>query len=752
MKNYRNEFTAVLVSKDPLAREVFFLEFADLGIAVDSFSQGVEKLSGNQIVYMDIDGSGFSQALEDGAHVRAGGLAKSVFLVGTGIESGYEQSFERAASLFRGFLKKPLSRLDFKFTREIAAAVQGMPAPSPNALQKAGPQGRFSGLPGMISGGTRPDPSFVLEEVLRVVASEAARATGARKITFVLPVEMGKKYLMLETRAGGPPSVTMIQARNLAPHHSGTLSGSGPRLVRPEEYRALGLGDGAGSTGMIVSPVGLNDSIQISMELSERQERDFDSSDLDALAFNLEEMRDLFYSLNDLDDVLKRGIGQYRKSAKAQKTRRDLHDKSRELVRIRRSLARKSIELSTIHRVGEIVKTTFVLEELSRMIVELVTGVMGCRRCSILVVNDDEQGDLLIKGAKGLSIQVEHNIRLKTRGAVTRHILETGRHLVVKDIQKELGIDVDRNKGYESGAFIAVPIRVRNEIIGIINVADKQSGQHFNDTDLKLLVTLSSQIGLMLENFRMSKELLDKERIRKELEIAADIQRKLLQRESLADSRMEIRAITRSAREMGGDFYNFQKRAGKIVDISLADVSGKGIPAALVMIMLSSYMRVLLKGNLSPSSLLKRLNDLLLTDIAEEMFVTMFHARYDQTRSTLTYSNGGHFYPLLIRGEKIDELRSRGAILGMFDTVDYDENSIRVEPGDTFVLYTDGITEAMDPEMEEFGRRRLLDVIRKVGKTSCEGLIDAILEAVDEFSMGAERSDDQTLVVINIKE
>lgn len=616
--------------------------------------------------------------------------------------------------------------------------------------QKTGATGRLAEIFDMISVGARIDPAFPLEEILRMVAAEAVRSTGARKVTFVLPVGQGKRCLVVEARDGGTPSVTMILARNLASHHVGVLSGSGPRLVRSDEYRFLGLGSSEGSNGMIVYPVDLNGRIQILMELSDRHDREFDSGDLGLLAENLAKMRELFEGLTGFDEVVKRGIGQYGRILKAQEARRDLQAKSRELIRTRRSLARKSIELSTIHRVGEIVKTTFVLEELSRMIVELVISMMGCHRCSILVVDDDESGDLLIKGAKGLSIEVEHNLRLMNRGAVTRHILETGKHLVVRDIQKELGIDVDRSKGYESGAFIAVPIRVRDEIIGIINVADKQSCQYFNETDLKLLMTLSSQIGLLFENFRMSRELLDKERIRKELEIAADIQKKLLDRDSFSDGRIEIRAKTRSAREMGGDFYNFQKRSGNKIDISLADVSGKGIPAALVMIMLRSYMRVLLRGNLSPSVLLRRLNDLLLTDIADEMFVTMFHVRYDPAESTLTYSNAGHFNPILLRGDEIDELCGRGLILGMFDTVSYEETCISVEPGDVFVMYTDGITEAMDPDMQEFGRSRLVDILRKTDRTKCDGIIDSILTAVDDFAGAAERSDDQTLVILKI--
>ncbi|PKK90161.1 MAG: hypothetical protein CVV64_10555 [Candidatus Wallbacteria bacterium HGW-Wallbacteria-1] len=437
--------------------------------------------------------------------------------------------------------------------------------------------------------------------------------------------------------------------------------------------------------------------------------------------------------------------------------RNDLREKCRELSRVRKDLQRKNQELSTIHKVGEIVKTTFVLEELSRMIVELVTSVMACSRCSILVI-DDREGDLLIKGAKGLSITLEENARIRTRGAITMRILETGEHLMVNDIEAQMGLAIDRNKGYHSGSFISYPIKVRGEIIGIINVADKLDSQPFNAKDLKLLETLTSQVGLTLENFRMSQELLDKERIQKELEIAWDIQTNLLQKQGIRNSRFGLWVYNRPAREMGGDFYNFSWNEGNRLDLFLADVSGKGIPAALVMVMLRSYLKISRFSFADCGGLLTYLNDLLLEDISDEMFVTAFSASLDLETMTLRFANGGHLYPLLFRNGSVFELMARGHILGMFENIDYEESEIVLKSGDTVVFYTDGINEAMDAGHNEFGKANLVNcvagclesIVQSGGDVDGDFIIGEVCSVVDQFTTGMDQSDDQTLLVLNI--
>lgn len=440
-----------------------------------------------------------------------------------------------------------------------------------------------------------------------------------------------------------------------------------------------------------------------------------------------------------------------------EKLRNDLREKNRELARVRKDLNRKKQELSTIHKVGEIVKTTFVLEELSRMIVELVTSVMSCTRCSILVV-DDREGDLLIKGAKGLSIVLEENARIRTRGAITRRILETGKHLIVNDIETQMGLSIDREKGYQSGSFISYPIKVRQEIIGIINVADKLDCQPFNLKDLKLLETLTSQIGITLENFKMSQELLDKERLQKELDIAWDIQSNLLQREGIRDRDLGLWVFNRPAREMGGDFYNYTWDGNRRLDLFLADVSGKGIPAALVMVMLRSYLKTSRYSMEDCGGLLAYLNNLLLEDISDEMFVTAFTASVDLDRGTMRFANGGHLYPLLFRGGEVFDLVARGHILGMFGDISYEEAEVSLRRGDTIVFYTDGINESMDSRHEEFGKASLVSCIeqtledfRKLGlPVDGQLLIGDVLEAVDQFTQGVDQSDDQTLIVLTV--
>jgi sigma-B regulation protein RsbU (phosphoserine phosphatase) len=420
-----------------------------------------------------------------------------------------------------------------------------------------------------------------------------------------------------------------------------------------------------------------------------------------------------------------------------------------ELERARATITRRDLELSALYRVGHAIKTTFVLEELSRMIVQVVTSVLAAHRGSILLI-DDENGDLLVKGAIGFQEDTSENIRLKERGGVTRHILSVGEPVLSADLEADLKIPRAVGRGYRTGSFMAAPVKVNGAIRAIINVSDQETGRPFSREDLRLLALLADQVSVSLENFELSQRLVERERVERELQIAHRIQMKVLPHEFPQHPGVGVWARSHPAKEIGGDYYDFFTLSETRVAFAIGDVSGKGIPAALVMMMLRSLLKVQAQYTAEPDRLLAALNALLARDLETDMFITFFYGVLDVEAGGLRFANAGHPPPLVLRAGtgELEELPTDGTPLGMFDQIASRSRWAEIGPGDTIVLYTDGVVDAVGPDGEPYGEdrfRRILDARRALAPPQ---LSEAIYQDVMHFLDGRPLADDLTLVVV----
>lgn len=304
-------------------------------------------------------------------------------------------------------------------------------------------------------------------------------------------------------------------------------------------------------------------------------------------------------------------------------------------------------------------------------------------------------------------------------------------------------------------SVIAAPIMVREKLIGVLCVCNAADGLPFTGTDYSLVETLAEQAGLAVHNADFVALEVEKQRIDLDLTLASDVQQMLLPREMPLMPGLEIDARYMTAQKVGGDFYDVFPLEGGRLGVAVADVSGKGISASLLMAICRTQLRAVAPRHASPAAALRELNHALSPDIRAGMYVTMTYAILDPARSQLVFARAGHELPLLARTIGADFrhefVGSEGMPLGLVDSEVFDvviaDRAADFGVGTTLVLFTDGLTEAPNEDGREFGNARLADALRANRDQPAAAVNTAIMKAVSSFSRGEPR-DDFTLLTI----
>ncbi len=301
--------------------------------------------------------------------------------------------------------------------------------------------------------------------------------------------------------------------------------------------------------------------------------------------------------------------------------------------------------------------------------------------------------------------------------------------------------------------LLGVPIEVDGVVKGILVVGDKESRKGvgpFPESDRRTLELLANQAAIALENAELHRQALEKERLEHEIELASDIQRRILPKGVPMVAGWELAGWNRPARHIGGDYFDFlELEPGRRLGLVVGDVSGKGVPAALLVSTLHSSLRLLAERISICPELFTRLNDHILDSSAPNKFITLFVAELDLASGELGYVNAGHNPALLKRARgPIEQLGAGGLPLGLLPGSSYRVERMRLEPGDLLCLYSDGITEATTLDDEEFGVERLAELIEAGREQPVDRLLARIGESVTEFAAGAPQGDDQTLLLL----
>ena len=306
---------------------------------------------------------------------------------------------------------------------------------------------------------------------------------------------------------------------------------------------------------------------------------------------------------------------------------------------------------------------------------------------------------------------------------------------------------------------ILVQIRQRNELVGILSFGPRRGGFAYSDADRELLMSIAAQLALVIDNARLTERMVAQERMRRELALAAEVQQRLLPSCAPQGVAMEVSGFCEPARGVGGDYYDFIDFDNSQLGLAIADVAGKGMPAALLMSTVQATLRSLTARNGSPanyelSSVVSKLNRLLFNTTNGEHYVTFFYATFDQQTQRLTYVNAGHNPPLYLQsdsGSEFRQLTSGGLVAGAFEHTAYEQETVQMKPNDLLFLYTDGLTEALNEEGEEFGTSRIMETLKAIASLSADQIRDVVVRRVKEWCAGMSLYDDLTFVVMKVK-
>jgi len=302
----------------------------------------------------------------------------------------------------------------------------------------------------------------------------------------------------------------------------------------------------------------------------------------------------------------------------------------------------------------------------------------------------------------------------------------------------------------QSAWVLGFPLSVKGEVFGVMLMKESYVAPTFQEKRLEILSGVAQQVSLAIQNERLNQEMVERERLEKEIQLARQIQQTFLPSRLPTLPGWELDIRWQTARQVGGDFYDvFHSRQGKL-GLVIADVSDKGLPAALYMTVTRTLIRAFMQNTVSPGRVLDRVNNLLLMDSQSGMFVTAVYASLDPVRGVLTCANAGHNRALLWRSSdgQLEQLPKGEIALGVLENVHYSDQILEILPGDCLLFYTDGLTECFSPEGETFGEERLQKIVQSTASQGVHQLLHVIEQSIIEFRAAESISDDVTLLAI----
>ncbi len=400
-----------------------------------------------------------------------------------------------------------------------------------------------------------------------------------------------------------------------------------------------------------------------------------------------------------------------------------------EIQRVNLNLDRKVQQLNTIFDISRELNTTLDRKKIASLMGFAVMGELLVNKCAVFTRDGSELTALVAKGVDPL---------LESQS----ELLELSEPYLLKDAK--------RFSYYQTLGFsVLVPMRMQDQTKGVLAIGPKISGAAFDQSDLEFLKTLGNQAMTSLENARLFEETLEKQRMEEELNLARNMQQALLPSELPQMEAFDIAALNIPSRQVGGDYFDVVSISENRYGIAIADVSGKGAGAALLMANLQASLHALASVDVTIPDMVARINNLIHQNTALDKFITFFYGELNTRDKTFTFCNAGHNPPYRIsESGKVDELMTGGIILGMMPNMSFETETIILEPGDRVVMFTDGITEAMDPAEEEFGEERVQELVSSQPDVSAQSILESIVAEVETFSSGAPQADDITMVIV----
>ena len=412
-------------------------------------------------------------------------------------------------------------------------------------------------------------------------------------------------------------------------------------------------------------------------------------------------------------------------------------------------LAERYEEINLLYSISEILGRTVSLEDGAATILKEVSETVGAHRGSIMV-HDHASSSLHVIariGGEGIAIAP---IALDDQCSVSAHVFRTLHSIIVDD--GEMPCEAER--AFRKGAMLTVPIlwtaQDGSEPLGVVNLSERRSGQVFTAGDQKLVTAIASQVGAAIQNARLVRQSLDQQRLQQEMQLAHDLQMKLLPDPAHVAPQAVVAARVVPAEDVGGDFYNLYRLSQGRIGVMIGDVSGHGYQAALIMALTMSASAIHAQGTDDPAEMLRRLHVSVKEELnTTEMFVSALYAVVDREKGELRYGNMGHPHAFIItRAGSVERLVAGGPPLGMQDEAPTSETRPWDVGGDVLLLFTDGIADARNSAGKRLDEEPVLCCVKDNRGETPARIAERVFALLDEYTGDVPRRDDLTLVIL----
>ncbi|TFH02732.1 MAG: GAF domain-containing protein [Calditrichales bacterium] len=425
------------------------------------------------------------------------------------------------------------------------------------------------------------------------------------------------------------------------------------------------------------------------------------------------------------------------------------NDQQFDLLKSENARLRTAVEeLSILNDIATAISSTLDLDRVIGLIVQKCVKHVKVDQGAVWLLEEKNESGPLKTMVRTVNSSAEGlPYRLDTQ--LIGWMIKNQKPLIIQDLENDERFQITPKEKEYIRSLLAVPLQQKGKMIGVLTVFNKRSDEVFSGEDCRLLTIIGAQSAQVIEGARLYKEEQELLKMQQEMNVAAQIQMNLLPKDFPSIKNYETYGVSIPAKEVGGDYYDFIPQEDKRLIFCLGDVSGKGMPAALLMANLQATLRGQAISCKDAQTCLKRSNNLLYHSTDMEKYATMFYGILDVINHQLIYANAGHNAPYLVskKGE-VKRLKTAGIPLGWLEEFDYKEERVDINPGDVLVAFSDGISEAMNSREEEFEEERILEVIKTNMHNGPRDITDSLIKVVTSFTGSAPQSDDMTVVVI----
>ncbi|MFQ6101982.1 MAG: PP2C family protein-serine/threonine phosphatase [Anaerolineae bacterium] len=405
--------------------------------------------------------------------------------------------------------------------------------------------------------------------------------------------------------------------------------------------------------------------------------------------------------------------------------------------------------LALLYRLSQTFNSSLDLDEVLNRVMDEVIAVTRAERGFVMLREAD--GTLVFRVARGMDQNTIDDPQFHISRGVAERVAREGQPILTSDAQSDDRFSMRRSvKVLGLRSILCVPLRIKDKVSGVVYVDNRLQAGIFAPADRELLVAIASSAAIAIENARLYEVAVETGRLERELQMAYEVQAELLPRETPQVPGWEFAARWQPAREVAGDYYDFIPGHGGQLGLVIADVSDKGMPAALFMALTRSIVRASVNRAPSPADGIAHANRLICADSTGGMFVTLFYALLNAETGEITYVNAGHNPPLLCRADQdhLTELTRTGMALGVVEDTPFEQRALRLNPGDFILLYTDGVTDATDAHGQDFGMERLQRVVLDHRHAPAADVMAVLERAIGDFASSAAPFDDVAMVVM----